>query len=136
MANRYGISGDDDAIKLRTEWARKQIHAILGAYDGGHSFVIGYGYNPPLRPHHRGSSCPVVGGCGWKVFNEAGPNHNLLIGAVVGGPGGDGVWEDDRKDFKKNEVAVYYNSGFQAMLAGLIYLDMPWKAIEDFINAQ
>ncbi len=32
------------------EFAREQIHAILG--DSGRSFVVGYGQNPPERPHH------------------------------------------------------------------------------------
>lgn len=32
-------------------WARKQIHLMLG--DAGRSYVVGYGKNPPVRPHHR-----------------------------------------------------------------------------------
>lgn len=32
-------------------FAKKQIDYALG--DGGHSFVVGVGKNPPERPHHR-----------------------------------------------------------------------------------
>jgi hypothetical protein len=34
-------------------FAKKQVHYMLG--DVGHSFVCGYGTNPPQRPHHRPS---------------------------------------------------------------------------------
>ena len=33
-------------------WAKSQLHYALG--DTGRSFVVGYGVNPPKRPHHRG----------------------------------------------------------------------------------
>lgn len=32
------------------EFAKKQIHYILG--DGGQSYVVGFGKNYPLQPHH------------------------------------------------------------------------------------
>lgn len=32
-------------------WAMCQIHYILG--DVGHSFVVGFGKNPPVSPRHR-----------------------------------------------------------------------------------
>ena len=31
-------------------WAREQIHYMVG--DSGRSFVIGFGEDPPTRPHH------------------------------------------------------------------------------------
>ena len=34
------------------EWGKDQIHRILGL-KGGRSYIIGYGKNYPLRPHHR-----------------------------------------------------------------------------------
>lgn len=33
------------------QWARSQIGYALG--DTGRSFVVGFGTNPPQRPHHR-----------------------------------------------------------------------------------
>ena len=42
----------------------------------------------------------------------------LVVGALVGGPGYNDDYVDDRKDYKKNEVAVDYDAGFQGALAG------------------
>jgi len=33
------------------QFARSQIDYALG--NGGRSFVVGFGNNPPVRPHHR-----------------------------------------------------------------------------------
>jgi hypothetical protein len=90
---------------------KKQLGYILG--DTGRSFVVGYGTNPPARPHHRASSCPPVGQeCSWDYFQNPGPNPNTLYGALVGGPGANDEYSDDRGDFIKNEVATDYNAGF------------------------
>merc|ERR1711950_114646 len=48
-------------------FVKNQINYALG--DGGRSYVVGFGNNPPCRPHHRGSSCqdmPEV--CDWDDF--------------------------------------------------------------------
>lgn len=96
-----------------------QIHYALG--DTGRSFVVGFGQNPPQRPHHSSSSCPVDKSvaCTWGDFSAAGPNPSVLYGALVGGPGQDDSYADDRSDYVKNEVACDYNAGFQSSLAGL-----------------
>ncbi|XP_077990546.1 endoglucanase E-4-like [Glandiceps talaboti] len=123
IANHYGLTSDEDK-ESHHDWAKQQIDAILGyGYDygnGGHSFMVGFGNNPPLRPHHRGSSCPVNAKCGWKVFKQNGPNVNELTGAIVGGPDETGAWKDDRRDYMKNEVTTYYNSGLQSAVAALM----------------
>ena len=101
------------------QFAKNQIHYALG--DTGRSFVVGFGTNPPQKPHHRSSSCPVDPNesCGWDDYNNDGPNPNTLWGALVGGPGSDDSYEDDRGDYIKNEVACDYNAGFQSAVAGL-----------------
>jgi len=45
--------------------AISQANYLLG--DSGRSFVVGFGNNPPTRPHHRGASCPAVPG---RVLNR------------------------------------------------------------------
>lgn len=103
------------------EFARKQIHYMLG--DSGRSFVVGYGKNPPERPHHRSSSCPLAPtACTWDNFNSPDPNPQTLYGALVGGPGKNDEYVDSRKDFIENEVATDYNAGFQSAVAGLKHL--------------
>lgn len=34
-------------------FVKAQIDYMLG--DGGRSYVVGYGHNPPVKPHHRAS---------------------------------------------------------------------------------
>ncbi|XP_066912941.1 uncharacterized protein [Clytia hemisphaerica] len=101
-------------------FARSQIHYMLG--DAGRSYVVGFGNNPPKRPHHRSSSCPVNGPCGWPQEGAPGPNPQILHGALVGGPDNNDNYADDRGDYVKNEVACDYNAGFQSAIAGLIQL--------------
>ena len=45
VAAEAGINSD-----LYRRWALGQIHYMLG--DTGRSYVIGFGKDPPTRPHH------------------------------------------------------------------------------------
>jgi hypothetical protein len=111
---------------LRTEsinFARQQIHYMLGNH--GRSLVVGYGNNPPQRPHHASSSCqdpPAT--CTWTDFGLATPNPQILYGALVGGPDINDGYVDDRADYISNEVTCDYNCGFQGAVAGLKYADL------------
>ena len=84
---------------------------------------MGFGENPPVRPHHKTASCPVNAWepCGWNEFYSSNPNPHVLYGALVGGP--QSQYSDDiadkRDDYIENEVALDYNAGFQSLLAGL-----------------
>jgi len=104
-------------------FSRSQIHYMLG--DTGRSFLIGFGVNPPQRPHHRASSCkdrPAA--CDWSDFNLPTPNPQTLYGALVGGPDRNDGYTDDRADYVSNEVTCDYNCGFQGTVAGLKELSM------------
>lgn len=82
--------------------------------------MVGFGKNPPQRPHHRSSSCPDrPAPCTWDDYNQPGPNPQVLNGALVGGPDAYDNYQDKRDDFVKNEVACDYNSGFQSAVAAL-----------------
>ncbi|XP_018026496.1 endoglucanase E-4 [Hyalella azteca] len=101
-------------------WATGQLHYALG--DTGHSFVVGFGVNPPERPHHRASSCPQYpASCtdSWAQ-NQPGPNPHTLYGALVGGPDQSDNYVDDRMDFVHNEVACDYNAAFVGVLAATV----------------
>lgn len=115
-------------------YASEQIRYMLGDNQRKSSYVIGLGQNPPQRPHHRGSSCPT-----WRrnslqeqvpPCNEAGAldnplaNPHVLFGALVGGPDMDGNYVDDRRDYVANEVALDYNAGFTAAVAGLEFFNI------------
>ncbi|XP_070574807.1 uncharacterized protein [Ptychodera flava] len=108
------------------EFARSQIHYMLG--DAGRSFVVGFGENPPQRPHHSSSSCrDVPAPCNWDDFNSPDPNPQVLYGALVGGPDRNDNYNDVRSDYVSNEVACDYNAGFQSAVAGLKNLQIAVK---------
>ena len=103
------------------DYALEQINYALGS--SGRSFVVGFGTNPPKKPHHRSSSCPDAPDvCDWGNVSMPGPNTHTLYGALVGGPGDQ--WSDDisdaRDDYIESEVTLDYNAGFQSSLAGLL----------------
>ncbi|XP_045161147.2 endoglucanase A-like [Mercenaria mercenaria] len=105
------------------QWAASQINYMLG--DGGRSYVVGFGNNPPTHPHHRASSCPMwPAPCSDFNLNADAPNPHVLYGGLVGGPGINDDYTDVRTDYVRNEVAVDYNAGFQSAVAGLKALYM------------
>ncbi|XP_055958520.1 endoglucanase E-4-like [Patella vulgata] len=118
MAADHGINPEP-----YRKWAMSQIHYALG--DAGRSYVVGFGKNPPTQPHHRASSCPMLPApCGSDAQRNPGPNPHTLYGALVGGPGKNDDYVDERKDYTKNEVACDYNAGFQSAVAGLLHLSI------------
>ena len=107
--------------KSAIDFARYQVDYALGS--GGRSFVVGYGHNYPQQPHHAGASCPNrPAKCDWPNFDSRAANPQILYGALVGGPAGQGEesYRDSRSDYVSNEVALDYNSGFTGALAGLV----------------
>ncbi|KAK3855692.1 hypothetical protein Pcinc_037924 [Petrolisthes cinctipes] len=101
-------------------FAEQQIHYMLG--DGGRSYVVGFGHNPPERPHHKSSSCQdPPASCSWNDFHSTDPNPQVLYGALVGGPNKYDNFNDVRSDYVTNEVTCDYNAGFQSTVAGLRY---------------
>lgn len=124
MALSYAKHSSSSSLRASAvQWARSQVDYAMGS--SGRSYVVGYGINPPLRPHHAGASCPdVPARCDWANFNSDKPNPQILYGALVAGPAGpgDNSYNDKRSDYVTNEVSTEYNSGFAGALAGLIEL--------------
>jgi len=100
-------------------FAKGQIDYILGDNPRGSSYVVGYGNNSPINPHHRAAHNSKNNSIDSPTNNEF-----ILEGALVGGPksANDFDYEDNRKDYIANEVATDYNAGFTGALAGLIDL--------------
>ena len=98
------------------DFAKSQIDYILGKNPAARSYVVGFGNNPPINPHHRGAHGSWSGDIASPVNNR-----HILYGALVGGPSSatDTSYTDDRSNYVCNEVALDYNAGFQGAVARL-----------------
>ena len=94
------------------DFAVRQINYILGDNPRGCSYEIGFGDCPPRNPHHR----TAHGSWADSITTPALSRH-ILYGALVGGPGLDDGYTDDRGDYVSNEVATDYNAAFVGALA-------------------
>lgn len=120
--NCGSISGGPSMLR---RIAKRQVDYILGQNPKGMSYMVGYSNYFPQCIHHRGSSLPSLKdhpqliACkeGSVYFNSSNPNPNVLVGAVVGGPGDDDVYEDNRVDFRKSEPTTYINAPLVGALA-------------------
>ncbi|HYD54679.1 MAG TPA: glycoside hydrolase family 9 protein, partial [Gemmatimonadaceae bacterium] len=112
----YADSITDATLKSRyTTFAKNQIDYALGKNPLNRSFVVGFGRNPPTKPHHRGSH-----GTWLDSLSDPVESRHVLYGALVGGPPSpDDVYVDKRDDYTMNEVATDYNAGFTSALARL-----------------
>ena len=101
------------------DFAKKQIDYILGDNPSNRSYMIGFGVNPPINPHHRAAH---------GAWLDSGPqttppinNRHIIYGAIVGGPGStsDTTYVDDRGNYTTNEIATDYNAALTGALARL-----------------
>jgi endoglucanase len=105
-----------DATKKQRyhDFAVRQINYALGQNPRNSSYVVGFGANSPRNVHHR-----TAHGAWNDNINEPVQSRHILYGALVGGPGTNDSYTDNRGDFVKNEVATDYNAGFTSALARL-----------------
>ncbi|XP_039126677.1 LOW QUALITY PROTEIN: endoglucanase 17-like [Dioscorea cayenensis subsp. rotundata] len=106
--------------------AKRQVDYILGTNPLGMSYMVGYGNRYPKRIHHRASSLPSVRAhpgrirCkeGTRYYLNPGPNPNVLVGAVVGGPANlSDAFSDTRQQFQVSEPTTYINAPLLGLLA-------------------
>ena len=91
---------------------------MLGRNPAAHSYVVGFGVNPPRNPHHR-----TAHGSWANDITTPANNRHTLYGALVGGPASasDTDYADDRTNYVTNEVALDYNAAFTGALARLAW---------------
>ncbi len=104
----------NDPLGAYSALAQGTVDYILGSNPRNSSYLVGYGANAPLQPHHRAAS-----GVGWDGFRNGQPNAHILYGALVGGPtaADDFAYQDRRDDYVANEVAIDYNAGLSGAFA-------------------
>ncbi|MEQ8536294.1 MAG: glycoside hydrolase family 9 protein [Coleofasciculus sp. D1-CHI-01] len=95
-----------------SDFAEGQIDYILGDNPRNFSYMVGFGEDYALNPHHRAAS-------GVTNISDSRDNLHTLYGALVGGPDSpnDSSYDDDRSNFITNEVAMDYNAGLTGALA-------------------
>ncbi|EDX75702.1 Glycosyl hydrolase family 9 [Coleofasciculus chthonoplastes PCC 7420] len=95
-----------------SDFAEGQIDYILGDNPRDFSYMVGFGEDYALNPHHRAAS-------GVTNISDSRDNLHTLYGALVGGPDSpnDFAYNDVRTDFISNEVAMDYNAGLTGALA-------------------
>ncbi|MFS1512083.1 glycoside hydrolase family 9 protein [Chengkuizengella sp. SCS-71B] len=108
-----------DAVKAQKyqDFAVSQVTYMLGDNPDNRSYVIGFGNNPPINAHHRGAHSSYEGSIQRPV-----DNRHILVGALVGGPGNNDLYEDNRENYVNNEVATDYNAGFTGAIAKMYLL--------------
>lgn len=106
------------------KFAKQQVDYALGS--SGHSFVVGYGENPPKRPHHRTAHSSWADSMTVPAYHR-----HTLYGALAGGPDKDDSYTDEINNYVNNEVACDYNAGFVGALAKL-YGEYGGDPIADF----
>jgi len=98
-------------------FAERQIDYLLGDNPRGASYVVGFGNNAPQRVHHQAA----FGSTDEVLWESEQVNQNMIYGALVGGPTApdDFAFQDDRQDYRANEVSLEYNAGYTGALARL-----------------
>jgi len=112
---------DEPESKPAMAFARSQADYILGANDYKRSFIVGWGTNPPTRPHHKNAygkdewfgtdSVPLYSLAGALV---GGPHTNSYSDAWLTSPPG---YQDSMGDYIANEVTIDYSAGLVGVLA-------------------
>ena len=98
-----------------TAWATSQMNYMIGDNPNKRCYIVGYNENSSKYPHHRAASRSTDA-------NITNSEHYTLLGALVGGPGSNGVYKDDQGDYHCNEVALDYNAGLVGAAAGLYHV--------------
>ncbi|MBN2535373.1 MAG: glycoside hydrolase family 9 protein [Spirochaetales bacterium] len=107
----YGHTGRQEYFNL----AKSQVDYILMDNPAGMSYIIGYGSNWALHPHHRAAN-----GYTYANGDNQKPAKHELTGALVGGPDQSDNYTDDVNQYQCTEVAIDYNAGLVGALAGIM----------------
>jgi len=115
MANK--INEDDNS---NYNLAKKQLDYLLGANAASYCFVTGHGTLAPKNPHHRPSQAL---GTAMKGMLVGGANSNLddpYAKNVLAGKPAAKCYVDNMESYSTNEVAIYWNSPFVYLTAGIL----------------
>ncbi|MEV5883898.1 glycoside hydrolase family 9 protein [Streptomyces sp. NPDC052020] len=125
------LTGDPERKSRYHDFAVRQIDYALGDNPRESSYVVGFGANPPAKPHHR-----TAHGSWTDQITSPAESRHTLYGALVGGPSApDDSYTDDRQNYVNNEVATDYNAAFSGALARL-YAEYGGTPLASFPEAE
>ncbi|MBW3468208.1 glycoside hydrolase family 9 protein [Arthrospiribacter ruber] len=117
LVQAYKLTGEEKYL----ETAIGNINYILGKNATGYSYVTGFGFQTPMRPHHR--------------LAEAEPEKAPLPGFMVGGPNPsqqdacnyisnlpDESFVDEACSYASNEIAINWNAAFAYFINAVNFL--------------
>ncbi|KAK8954510.1 Endoglucanase 11 [Platanthera zijinensis] len=113
--------------------AKSQTDYILGYNPNAISYLVGFGDRYPKRVHHRGASIVSYKesrafiGCtqGYdEWYSQLKPNPNVIVGALVGGPGLKDEFLDERGNYMQTEACTYNTAPMVGVFARLSSLAM------------
>lgn len=116
-----------DRASKYSEWARSQMHYLMGENPLKRCYIVGYSDISVKYPHHRAAS-------GLSRCEDTGKHRYVLYGALVGGPDAKDQHNDVTADYVYNEVAIDYNAAFVGACAGLyrFFGDASMQVTPDF----
>ncbi|WP_234364205.1 glycoside hydrolase family 9 protein [Lunatibacter salilacus] len=117
LLQAYRLSGEQRYL----DGALSNLDYMLGRNAIGYSYVTGFGYKTPKRPHHR--------------LAEAEPEKEPLPGFIVGGPNPgqqdgcnysskipDESYTDEACSYASNEIAINWNAPFAYLVNAVEFL--------------
>ncbi|CAI2170331.1 6695_t:CDS:2 [Funneliformis geosporum] len=102
----------EEKKKKYKDFANFQIMYALGENPKKHNYVVGVNPKSPQNPHHAGAHGSVNNDLLSPVKTT-----NILYGALIGGPGVNDDFNDDRTQYNFTEVSLDYNAPWQGLMA-------------------
>ncbi|MBN2035864.1 MAG: glycoside hydrolase family 9 protein [Chitinispirillaceae bacterium] len=109
------------------ELAQSQVDYILGDNEFDRSFIHGFGPYSWDKVHHR--NLQGIDDNPPDAVKEATPFKFRRGGALIGGPSGQGQFENSVVNYNTTESGCDYNAGITGALAGLIHITAPYEPV-------
>ncbi|KAG0216394.1 hypothetical protein BGX28_002864 [Mortierella sp. GBA30] len=114
MASGSVSASTQEKIDHYRSFALGQINYLLGDNPMKTPYIVGVHPNSPINPH----SAPASGGISADTIDTYPVKETYTIyGALVGGPDKNDRYQDQRSDWRQNEVALDYNAPFNGLMA-------------------
>ncbi|KAG0374011.1 hypothetical protein BGX24_010954 [Mortierella sp. AD032] len=101
-------------IEAYRAFAVRQVRYLLGDNPEKTPYIVGVHPNAPTNPH---SALAAGGRSTESIDTDPVKEAHILLGALVGGPDKNDRFQDQRSNWRQNEVALDYNAPFTSLMA-------------------